>query len=443
VAEPLSFCMVTTFYPPHHFGGDAMHAYRLSNALARRGHRVTVVHSEDAYRALGGREREDSFPHEPGVPLWPLRTAFPVAAATATYVSGRPTLYGAQLDAVFRGQPFDVVHFHNVSLAGGPGVLRRGQGVKLYTTSEHWLVCPMHVLFRYGREPCVEPHCLRCTLAFRRPPQLWRYTGLLDRAVADVDLFLAPSRFTLEAHQARGFSRPMRVLPHFLADADVSTTVSSGPGPGQPGDRPGSVRGQVGVRPGSDPGLLRARLSERPYVLFVGRLERLKGVHVLVEAFRKYRELDLVVAGDGEEQGPLERQAAGLEHVRFLGHVPQGELDALYRGATALVVPSVGYEVFGLVVLEAFARKTPAIVHDLGALPELVADSDGGLVYRTPDELVAAVERLRTDTTLRNDFGAKGHDAWRRLWSEERHLTAYFEAIDEARETREARGSRQ
>ena len=66
VAEPLSFCMVTTFYPPHHFGGDAIYAYRLANALARRGHDVTVVHSEDAYRALGGAEPDGSFPHETG-----------------------------------------------------------------------------------------------------------------------------------------------------------------------------------------------------------------------------------------------------------------------------------------------------------------------------------------------------------------------------------------
>ena len=405
MAESLSFCMVATFYPPHHFGGDAMHAYRLGNALARRGHSVTVVHSEDAYRALGGRKRGDAFPHEPGVTLRPLRTSFPVAAATATYVTGHPAFYASQLDAVFRGESFDVVHFHNVSLAGGPGVLRYGGGVSLYTTSEHWLVCPMHVLFRYDREPCVEPHCLRCTLAFRRPPQLWRYTGLLDRAVRDVDLFLAPSRFTLDAHRARGFSRPMRHLPHFLPEPDVPD-------------------GDVAARP-------------RPYGLFVGRLERLKGVHVLLDSFRDYRGLDLLIAGDGEERNELERRAAGCDHIRFLGHVEQAELDGLYRGATALIVPSVGYEVFGLVVLEAFARGTPVVVHDLGALPELVEDSGGGLVYRTPQELVKAVERLRTDPALREELGEKGRAAVRTLWSEERHLEAYFDAIEDARGTRQ------
>jgi glycosyltransferase involved in cell wall biosynthesis len=394
--------MVTTFYPPHHFGGDALHAYRLTNALARRGHSVTVVSSEDAYRALGGHEREDAFPHEPGVTLRPLRASFPLAAATATYVAGRPLFYAAQLDSIFREQGFDVVHFHNVSLAGGPAVLRYGGGVKLYTTSEHWLVCPMHVLFRYRREPCVEPRCLRCTLAFRRPPQLWRYTGLLEQAVREIDLFLAPSRFTLEAHRARGFRRPMRHLPHFLPEQEV-------PGNGS------------------------APRHDRPYVLFVGRLERLKGADLLIDALQGYRALDVLIAGDGEEREALERRAAGLDHVRFLGHVPQRELDGLYRGATALVVPSVGYEVFGLVVLEAFARGTPVVVHDLGALPELVQDSGGGLVYRTTGELVAAIERLRANTSLRNELGARGRDAWRRLWSEDRHLEAYFEAIEEVR----------
>src|SRR5438105_203141 len=98
VAEPRSFSMVTTFYPPYHFGGDAMHAYRLTNALARRGHSVTVVHSEDAYRSLGGTEPAGAFPHEPGVTVRPLRTKFPLGAATATYLSGRPLLYGPQLD---------------------------------------------------------------------------------------------------------------------------------------------------------------------------------------------------------------------------------------------------------------------------------------------------------------------------------------------------------
>jgi glycosyltransferase involved in cell wall biosynthesis len=400
VAEPLSFCMVTTFYPPFHFGGDAMHVYRLTNALARRRHRVTVVHSEDAYRALGGKEPAGAFDHEPGVTLRPLRTAFPAGAATATYATGRPLFYARQLAEVFR-ERFDVVHFHNVSLAGGPGVLRYGEGVKLYTTNEHWLVCPMHVLFRDNREPCTEPHCLRCTLAFRRPPQLWRYTGLLRREVPQVDLFLSPSRFTKQAHEQRGFSGPIRHLPYFLPSEDAP--------PAQ------------------------AVTRERPYFLFVGRLERLKGVQVLLEAFRTYDAADLLVVGEGSHRAELKRQAADLDHVHFLGRAHPSELPPLYAGAVALLVPSIGYEVFGIVMLEGFAQRTPAIVHDLGALPEIVHEAGGGLAYRTSGELVEALGSLQQDRALRDRLGASGYDAWRRLWTTEPHLEGYFAAVEEAR----------
>lgn len=404
MAEPLSFCMVTTFYPPYHFGGDAMHVYRLSNALARRGHKVTVVHSIDAYRTLRRDEPGGSFPNEPGITVRQLASRLGRVSPLATYLSGRPAIAARALAEAVEGEPFDVVHFHNISLIGGPGVLSYGSGTKLYTTHEHWLVCPMHVLWKYDREPCDEPDCLRCTLAFRRPPQLWRYTGLMARKIEEVDLFLSPSRFTLEEHRRRGFTRPMRHLPYFLPAAEA----------------------EVGFDPPPVP-------TRRPYFLFVGRLEKLKGLQLLIERFRAERELDLVVAGDGAYAGELRRQASGLGNVHFLGTVHPFALPSLYRNAVALIVPSIGFEVFGIVILEAFAQRTPVIVRDSGALPEAVAESGGGYVYRTEAELTEAIERLRRDPALRAELGTRGHQALRERWSEEPHLVGYFAAIEEAR----------
>lgn len=400
----MKFCMVTTYYPPYHFGGDAMYIYRLSNELARRGHSVTVVHSVDAYRVLRAGEPPGDFPNEPGVTVRSVRLGR--GAALATYLSGRPAFNGRVLDDVFH-ERFDVVHFHNMSLIGGPGALSYGDGVKLYTMHEHWLVCPMHVLWKYNREPCVEPDCLRCTLIFRRPPQLWRYTGLLERQLEHVDLFLSPSRFTIQAHRERGFTRPIRHLPYFLPTPDAL--------PAEPAAR------------------------ERPYFLFVGRLEKLKGVDVLIDRFRSYPDADLVVAGDGDHGPELRRLAAGLGNVHFVGRVHPVELPSLYAGAIAVLVPSIGYEVFGIVTLEAFAQRTPAIVHDLGALPEAVRESGGGFVYGTPAELGEAMARVQGDAELRSELGERGHAGWLRLWSEEPHLGGYFEAIEEARQNRQNR----
>jgi glycosyltransferase involved in cell wall biosynthesis len=397
-----SFCMVTTFYPPHHFGGDAMYVYRLSNALARRGHDVTVVHCADAHAVLGGRAGDRAYPNHPNVELKTIRTPVGPISPVVTYLTGRPGVKAPILRNVFR-RHYDVVHFHNVSLVGGPAVLEYGDGVKLYTMHEHWLVCPTHVLWKYKQRLCEAPACFTCQLTYRRIPQPWRYTDLLERSLEHVDVFLSPSRFTARIHRERGFPFAVRHLPLFLPDDDLRA---------DPG--------------GSSPG----RGDGRPYVLYVGRLERLKGVHTLIELFRSYDAVNLVIAGDGPEAGGLHAQAADLDHVRFLGNVDAAELRPLYAGALALVVPSLVHEVFPLVCIEALAEGCPVVARDVGGLRESIDDSGAGFVYRHEAEVLEAVEQLREQPELRAELGRLGQETFARLWSEDEHLRGYFAAID-------------
>ncbi|HEX8969494.1 MAG TPA: glycosyltransferase family 4 protein [Chloroflexota bacterium] len=403
--SPRSFCMVTTFYPPYHFGGDAMYLYRLANELARRGHRVTVAHCIDAYKVLHPEEPTGNFVNHPNVTVRRLKSRWGSLSPMVTYLTGRPGLKAPALKALFAEERFDVTHFHNISLIGGPAVLEYRSGVTLYTMHEHWLVCPMHVLWKNNREPCITPECLKCTLTFRRPPQLWRYTGLLARELPNVDLFLSPSRFTEEQHRQRGFTLPIRQLPYFVPRSETGAA-----------DPPNSTSA-----------------ATRPYFLFVGRLERIKGVSTLIEVFRNYMHADLLVAGDGESAEEFRLEAADLPHVRFLGRVQPSDLGPLYSNAVALLVPSLCYETFGIISLEAFARRTPVIVHDLGALSECVQQSGGGFAYRTPNELVEAMEQLLRHPELRRELGERGYQGYLRWWSEDPHLEAYFDAIEEAR----------
>jgi glycosyltransferase involved in cell wall biosynthesis len=402
----LSFCMVTTFYPPYHFGGEAMYLYRLSNELAERGHRVTVVHCVDAFRTLTKAPPRGDFPQHENVTVHRLKSRAGALSPLVTYLSGRPGLKTPGLKRIFASESFDVVHFHLVTLFG-PGVLDFGgeSALKLYTTHDHWLVCPMYDLWKQNRELCEQPVCLRCTLSFHRPPQLWRYTGLLERELAKVDLFLAPSRSTIDQHRRRGFTHPMRHLPYFLPLEEAETPPAAVDGPG----------------------------AGRPYFLFVGRLVKLKGVQTLIEAFRRYDAADLLIAGDGVYGETLREQAAGLDHVRFLGRVHPDALRGLYAGATAVLVPSLVYETFGFITLEALAQRTPVIATELGAVGELARESGGGLTYRGEDELVGAMERLRTEPGLREELGERGHAAFVEHWSPEPHIERYLEAIAEAR----------
>ena len=194
----LRFIMMTTFYPPYHFGGDAVYVRRLAEALARRGHEIHVIHNLDAFRILASAESQsaareaggdDGFS---GVTIHRLESSWPMLASLAIQQTGHPQFHSRKIRHLIREIEPDVIHYHNLSLVGGPGLLAYGHAVKLYTAHEQWLVCPTHLLWRHGREICEARQCLRCQLRHRRPPQLWRATGLLESKAEHVDVFIGP-----------------------------------------------------------------------------------------------------------------------------------------------------------------------------------------------------------------------------------------------------------
>jgi glycosyltransferase involved in cell wall biosynthesis len=389
--------MLTTFYPPWSFGGDAIQVQRLSEALAERGHEVTVVHSLEAYRAL--TLDRPAARTSAGVNVVPIASRLGPISPLATYLTGRPVLARRQLERALDDR-FDVLHFHNPSLLGGPELLAMGRGVKLYTLHEQWLVCPTHVLWKYRRRVCDRPHCVRCTLSYRRPPQPWRLGGLLARSVAGLDALIAPSDTTARLHERFAELVPIERLDHFLPDPSGSR-ASSRPDPSH----------------------------ERPYFLFAGRLESIKGIEGLVEFFRTPRAGDLFIAGSGALEATLRRRARNMTNVRFLGWLGQDRLAELYGDALAVILPTLGHESFPLVLLEAFARRTPVVARRFGAQGELLEASGAGFSYESEAELDGALERLAADPSLRRALGELGRSAYERRWTPQAHLSRYFSLI--------------
>lgn len=400
----LRIAMVTTFYPPYNFGGDGIAVRRLSRSLVERGHHVTVIHDADAWRLLA-RQPDPPPAEEPeGLDVVTLESDLGFLSPLLTHQTGRPVANGERIHSVLERGNFDVIHFNNVSLVGGPGVLSAGSGLKLYEAHEHWLVCPTHVLWRHDREPCTGRECFRCVLNHRRPPQPWRYTGYLERQLEHVDTFIAKSEFSRDKHHDFGFPREMEVLPYFLPDeADGE-------------ERKGAKR------PAESP-------WHRPYFLFVGRLERIKGLQDVIPVFEEYEEADLLVAGEGEFGDDLRQQAADVPAVEFLGRVPSERLDPLYDHARALIVPSAGYETFGIVLIEAFRRGTPVIARRIGPFPEIVESAEGGLLFEDRDELVRAMRRLQDDDGLHARLSRSARQAFAKRWSEEAVVPRYLDLI--------------
>jgi glycosyltransferase involved in cell wall biosynthesis len=154
---------------------------------------------------------------------------------------------------------------------------------------------------------------------------------------------------------------------------------------------------------------------EGPFLLSVGSLEPGKNRERLLQAFARLRARGLthalVVAGQRawryEGEAPLAQRLGLADSVRFLGHVPQADLPALYSAADLFVFPSL-YEGFGLPTLEALACGTPVVASNVSAVPEVVGDAALQVSPLDVEALADAMERLLRDDSLRSDLRERG-----------------------------------
>jgi glycosyltransferase involved in cell wall biosynthesis len=201
------------------------------------------------------------------------------------------------------------------------------------------------------------------------------FTWFLTRAVRRADAVVAISRYT--ADEVRELADvPVEVIPYA-----VGLRTPEEPSPP--------------VRP------LRAGFT----TLFVGRLVERKGVPTLIDALAllpPVLDARLVVVGDGPQRLRLEaraRQAGVASRVTFRGRVSDAELQAAYRDADVLVLPSVvdargDTEGLGVVLLEAMAFRVPVVASRLGGITDIVADGETGLLV-PPGDATALAGALR------------------------------------------------
>ena len=279
----------------------------------------------------------------------------------------------------------DVVH------AAGPAILPMTLSIvtrKPLVVEHHGFqaICPNgQLLIEPGEVPCPghfmagrHAECWRCNAGqgWVASAELWLLTFVRRFLCARAAVNIAPTRWLGELIQLRRTTP----IPHGLSPrlSEGHTQVASGP----------------------------------PRIVFQGRLVTTKGVRVLLDAVRLLAErkqrFDLVIIGDGPERASLEQVArdARLDsQVRFLGRLEDSELEEVFAGASAVVVPSLSGEVFGLVVAENMQRGLPVVASDLGAFTEVLGDC--GIIFRTGDaqHLAEALESVLRDRSRSEDLG--------------------------------------
>ncbi|WP_162527217.1 glycosyltransferase family 4 protein [Sphingomonas solaris] len=182
-----------------------------------------------------------------------------------------------------------------------------------------------------------------------------------------------------------------------------------------------------------------------PYMLYVGRLDEPKGVHVLIEAMAMLRDRfggdlpELRIAGEGHTRtyvDGLHAQAArlGLEgRVRFLGGVAGDDIPLLFRGALFSLMPALWYENLPNSVVESLSSGCPVVASDIGSLAVTITDGVDGLHHRPGDaaHLAAQAARLIADPALRRRLAAGARETAERNHSPDRHVSLLEGVFDE------------
>ncbi|MCD2441017.1 glycosyltransferase family 4 protein [Agromyces sp. SYSU K20354] len=354
--SPPRVALVSSSYDPY-VGGVEEHVRQVARRLRDDGVDVEVW-TVDRGESLGVREVD-------GVTVRYLSTPLPAASVGAAlrFLLRLPSAWRRWADARRRFRP-DLVHVHCFGPNGAYALaMHRRFGIPLIVTSHGETIADDHAVFARSA-------LLRTALR---------------RALTAAARVTAPSQFVIDDLRRNHGLVGGVVVPNGVEPAPSATTTGSG----------------LGGR----------------YLLGVGRLGRMKGFDLLIDAFARAeldRSIRLVIAGDGPERDRLRIQVARLgltDRIELAGRLDAAAVAQAMSGALAVVVPS-RVEAFGIVALEAWRSGAPLVMTNRGGAPDFMRDGIDAVLVDPEDTaaLCRAIERMSADENLRMQFAAAGRE---------------------------------
>jgi glycosyltransferase involved in cell wall biosynthesis len=339
-------------------GGDSTYTLNLADLLQRNGHSVAFFGMQDS-RNLPDVNSDLFVSHIDFRELNRHRSISAGLRVLARIVYSREARrkIGQLLN---RFKP-DIVHLQNIHAHITPSVIfeakKRGLPV-VWTLHDYKLICPnshfwidstFQICEACGKHAYYQPIIKQCKKGSRLASglaALEAYAHLWMGVRRHVDAYITASIFLQNKLIERGFSsEKIRHLPYFL-----------------------------------QPEMFDRNDSNKGYILFVGRIEPIKGIYPLLAACHMVPEVRLILVGRADESLASRLSTLLPSNAQYMGVIPDEELRQLLRNALAVVVPSIVYESQPFSILEAFAMGKPVIASDLGGMKELVIHQKRGLV---------------------------------------------------------------
>lgn len=335
-----------------------------------------VVDTEAAALAAAGHDVLRFERRSDDIESWPAVRKATLPASVVWSGSARRDLLSE-----LRGHRPDVVHVHNTFPLLSASVLYacRDAGVPLVVTLHNYkLACASGDFFREGTV------CHEC--AGGMPAAAVRHGCYRGSRAATV-----PVALSVAAHRRAWQSIPAAYICISASQRELLR------GLGLPAER-------VFVRHNMIPPRTVRQPARQPVVVYAGRLDAAKGLHVLMAGWDRYLAaspapgLGLVIAGSGPLEETVTAWAAQRPSVQMTGQLDAGTCAEAMAAARAVILPSAWEETFGLAAVEAMALGVPPVAAGHGSFPELITDGVDGALFRPGDPSSLADVFVAADT---------------------------------------------
>ena len=350
----MKILMVNKFLYPR--GGSESYMLKLGQQLLKLGHEVEYFGMYDEQNTVfnsAGMYTQNMDFHSKGLArfLYPFKIIYSFEAKR-------------KISKVLDEFRPDIVHMNNINFQLTPSIIYAVKKRKIplvQTVHDYQMICPNHLFYSFSEsKPCTR--CLNGSkwncLKFRciHNSTIKSFLGVLEslfysakKTYKKVDLYICPSSFLekkLEESSAIYNGKTFKIH-NFIEKGDIKK------------------EGQ----------------NQKPYIVFVGRLSKEKGVSLLAQVAKLMPDYNFVVAGNGPDEDVL----YDIENVRLTGFLTGNELKEVMENSKLLIAPSVCFENCPLSILEAHSMGIPVVTMNSGGMAELVKDSITGTLVSYPD----------------------------------------------------------
>ena len=328
--------------------------------------------------------------------------------------AGLRIIYSAEakrkMEKLISEQKPDLAHLHNIYHQISPSILPvlHEKGIPVVMSlHDYKLICPNYRLMTQGNicEKCnstkyyqaVFHKCVKDSFSASLLNCLEMYVHkFLKFYEKNVDLFISPSLFMKEKLSEFGFDKSKIV---YLSPwvKEIKSTPS---------------------------------YTYSDFILYFGKIDKEKGVEILIKAMGKIKEGQLLIVGKGEEKNRLQNYVSqnGIENVKFVGFMERLKLNELIRASRFVVLPSQWYENSPSTIYESFALGKPVIGSRIGGIPELIEDGINGLLFEPAnvEDLAEKIKYLYRHPLLAQKMGISARKKVEEKYSEEGYYKKLF-----------------